>query len=221
MSQAYTRLMPATLAPPRRKRAAKALAESFVGAPSQNVLERDHLLVITDASWDMYLELDSKFEGSRTRLTYFHRRIDIITRSTDHERIKGNLRDMIGAHCQDEAMDYVSEGSATLRIDYAQGKEPDDSFVFGTETKSRPDLVLEVVLTSAAIGKLEFYAPLRIPEVWIWESSGLTVFALDGARYRRVKKSRLLPRFDIALAGTLATSARTSQAVREFRQQAR
>ncbi len=220
--------MAATLAPPRRKRANAPVTSFAPGSTANGAFsqvnpdfERDQLLVITDASWGMYLDLDTKFQGTRTRLTYFHRRIDIMTLSTDHERIKGNLHDLIVAHCQDEAMDYVSEGSATLRIDYAQGKEPDDSFVFGTETKPRPDMVLEVVRTSAAIDKLEFHAPLRIPEVWIWESSGLSVFLLDGARYRRVKKSRLLPRFDIPLAGTLATSARTSQAVREFRKKTR
>ncbi len=187
----------------------------------QPVLERDHLIVVPDVSWGHYLDMDAKLQGTNHRLTYYNQRLDIMTLSTDHERIKNTLHDLIVAHCQDEGVDYDSQGSATLRIDYAQGKEPDDSFIFGTETKLRPDMVLEVVLTSAAINKLQFYAPLRIPEVWVWESAGLGVFLLDGARYRRVKRSRLLPRFDITLAGALATSARASQAVREFRKRTR
>lgn len=165
----------------------------------------------------MYLDLDSKFGGTRTRLTYHKRRIDIMTLSADHERIKGNLHDFIVAHCQDEEIEYVSEGGATLRIEFEQGKEPDDSFFFGIESKQRPDMVLEVVLTSAALNKLDFYAPLKIPEVWVWDSSGLAVFILEGSRYRKAKRSRLLPKFDVALAGSLATAGRTSQAVREFR----
>ena len=184
-------------------------------------LERDHLLIIDDVSWGMYLDLDSKFEDTNTRVSYLNRRIDIMTLSTDHERIKGNLAHLIAAHCFDEGIEFVSQGGATLRIDFQQGKEPDDSFIFGTEEKSRPDLVLEVVLTSGAIDKLEFYAPLRIPEVWVWESAGLGVHVLDGSRYRRAKKSRLLPKFDITLAGQLATATRTSQAVREFRKGSR
>ena len=206
----------------RKKMARPATARrSAVLSPPIPQFERDHLLVINDASWGMYLDLDSKFEDTNTRVSYFNRRIDIITLATDHERIKNNLHDFIVAHCQDEDIDYASEGSATLRLDFSQGKEPDDSFVFGTEPKSRPDMVLEVVLTSGAIDKLAFYAPLRIPEVWVWDGAGLAVHVLDGSRYRRAKKSRLLPKFDIALAGKLATAARTSQAVREFRQKVR
>jgi hypothetical protein len=53
--------------------------------------------------------------------------------------------------------------------------------------------------------------------VWVWESAGLNVFVLDGSRYRKAKKSKLLPKFDVSLAGSLATCQSTSQAVREFR----
>lgn len=196
------------------------MSSAIAAAPSVTP-ERDHLLVSNDASWGMYLDLDSKFEDTNTRVSYFHRRIDIMTLSTDHERIKNNLHDFIVAHCQDEGVDYSSEGSTTLRMEFAQGKEPDDSFIFGTVAKTRPDMVFEVVLTSGAIDKLAFYAPLKLSEVCVWESAGLSVHVLDGARYRRAKKSRLLPKFDIALAGGLATSMRTSQAVREFRKRAR
>jgi hypothetical protein len=110
-------------------------------------LEPDHLIILSDSSWGQYLDLDSKVEGSSTRLTYFHRRIDILTLSADHERIKGNLSHMIAAHCFDEEIEFVSHGAATRRIPFELGKEPDDSFIFGTEKKTMPDMVLEVVLT--------------------------------------------------------------------------
>lgn len=220
--------MPAVLDSPAPRRSGRKLravraAPAVVQQPVEPRpgLERDHLLMIGDASWGMYLDLDSKFEGSSTRLTYFHRRIDIMTLSADHERIKGNLHDLIVAHCFDEDIEFVSHGAATLRIPFEQGKEPDDSFIFGTEKKAVPDMVLEIVLTAAAINKLDFYAPLRIPEVWVWDSAGLAVFVLDGSKYRKARKSRLLPRFDIALAGTLATSDRASQAVRAYRARCR
>ena len=200
--------MPAVLEPPRRKRPAPspALARPY-----------DHLTVLWDATWPFYLDLDAKLEGSSSRLTYMKGRLDIMTVSVDHERIKGNLHDMIVAHCQDEEVEYQSQGSATLRIPRDRGKEPDDSFIFGDLKKARPDMVLEVVITSGAIDKLEFYAPFRIPEVWVWESEGLNVFVLDGGRYKKAKKSKLLPKFDVALSGSLATCQSTSQAVRDFR----
>lgn len=214
--------MPAVLDLPPSKRVAQERGVAAQPAPVvPTQLEADHLIVLNDSSWGQYLDLDSKVEGSSTRLTYFHRRTDIMTLSADHERIKGNLHDMIVAHCFDEEIEFVSHGAATLRIPFELGKEPDDSFIFGTEKKTMPDMVLEVVLTSAAINKLDFYAPLRIPEVWVWDSAGLGGFVLEGSKYRRARKSRLLPKFDIKVAGSLATADRASQAVKEYRRRAR
>jgi Uma2 family endonuclease len=200
--------MPAVLDSPRRKRSA---ALPPLAAP------HDHLTVVWDTTWPFYLQLDAKLEGSSSRVSYLKGRLDIMTLSIDHERIKGNLSHLIATHCLDEDVEFATQGSATLRIRRDRGKEPDDSFVFGELKKTRPDMVLEVVISSGAIDKLEFYAPFRIPEVWVWESAGLNVFVLDGGRYRKAKKSKLLPKFDVSLAGSLATCQSTSQAVREFR----
>lgn len=202
--------MSAVLEAPRRKRAAAAASRT-------PVVERDQLTTVWDTSWATYLNIDSSVEGTRTRAAFLQGRLDLMTLSIDHERIKGNLGHLIAAHCLDEEIEFATQGAATLRIPKDRAKEPDDSFVFGDLKKPRPDMVLEVVLTSGAMDKLEFYAPFRIPEVWIWESSGLQVHVLDGGRYKKVKKSRLLPKFNIALAGSLATCQSTSQAVREFR----
>lgn len=180
-------------------------------------VEQDQLTTIWDATWPLYQQIDTRVEGTRTRASFLQGRLDLMTLSIDHERIKGNLAHLIAAHCLDEEIEFATQGAATLRIPKDRAKEPDDSFVFGDLKKARPDMVLEVVLSSGAMDKLEFYAPFRIPEVSIWESSGLQVFLLDGGRYRKVKKSRLLPKFDAGLAGSLATCQSTSQAVREFR----
>lgn len=148
LTSGLTSPMPAVLdlPPPKRlgqRRGSAARPVPAVPAP----LEPDHLIILSDSSWGQYLDLDSKVEGSSTRLTYFHRRIDILTLSADHERIKGNLSHMIAAHCFDEEIEFVSHGAATRRIPFELGKEPDDSFIFGTEKKTMPDMVLEVVLT--------------------------------------------------------------------------
>ena len=165
----------------------------------------------------MYQQIDARVTGTRTRAAILGDCLELMTLSIDHVRIKNTLHDLIVCHCQDEGLDYTSQGAATLRIPRDRAKEPDDSFIFGDLKKNRPDMVLEIVLTSAAIDKLSFYAPFGIPEVWIWESSGLSIHTLEGDRYKKAKKSRLLPKFDTALAGSLATCQSTAQAVREFR----
>ncbi|MBK8038900.1 MAG: Uma2 family endonuclease [Verrucomicrobiaceae bacterium] len=207
--------MPAVLDAPRRRVAAVSAVPAKHAVKA--VPASDQLSVIWDATWRMYLQIDARVTGTRTRASFLRGCLELMTLSIDHERIKNTLHDLIVCHCQDEDIDYTSQGAATLRIPSDRGKEPDDSFIFGSLKKDRPDMVLEVVLTSGAIDKLEFYAPFRIPEVWIWESSGLSLFVLDGGRYKKARKSRLLPKFDAALAGSLATCQSTSQAVREFR----
>jgi Uma2 family endonuclease len=140
-----------------------------------------------------------------------------MTLSTDHERIKNTLSHIIAAHCFDEDIEFVSEGSATRRLPPSQGKEPDDSFIFGGKPKSCPDLVIEINLTSGGVDKLEFYASLQVPEIWIYQPAGLVAYALEGKSYKRIRKSRHLPKFHLSLASELANWPLTSKAVKEYR----
>ena len=47
----------------------------------------------------------------------------------------------------------------------------------GTD-KNVPDLVIEVVVTSGGINKLEVYRRLQVPEVWFWENEEFSVYHL-------------------------------------------
>jgi Uma2 family endonuclease len=177
----------------------------------------DAVLTLWDIHWDTYLQLDEQSQGTATRLTFFQGRLDIMTLSTDHERIKNTLHDLIVTHLFDEDIEFVSEGSATRRVSPSLGKEPDDSFIFGGKPKSSPDLVIEINLTSGGVDKLEFYASLQVPEIWIYQPSGLSAHALDGSAYKRIRKSRHLPKFNLSLASELANWPLTSKAVKEYR----
>lgn len=56
--------------------------------------------------------------------------------------------------------------------------EPGESYCIGAD-KPLPDLVVEVVVSSAALSKLALYQSLAIPEVWIWRKDDLEVYCLD------------------------------------------
>ncbi len=185
--------------------------------PLRASMEPDQLVTMWGIDWALYLKLDAKLEGSGTRLTYCDGRLDLMTLSNDHERIKNTLSHLISQHCMDEDLAYINEGSATRRLLKSHGKEPDDSFIFGDEPKRIPDMVIEIVLTSGGVDSLEFYAAFKIPEVLIWQNGLLNVFVSDGAKYRKVRKSRLLPKFDMGLAGELAMWPVTSKALKEYR----
>ncbi|MFN5513709.1 MAG: Uma2 family endonuclease [Cyanobacteriota bacterium] len=44
--------------------------------------------------------------------------------------------------------------------------------------KEIPDLVIEVIVTSGNINILETYRRLGVPEVWFYQDSALTAYAL-------------------------------------------
>ncbi|MFN9407014.1 MAG: Uma2 family endonuclease, partial [Dolichospermum sp.] len=43
--------------------------------------------------------------------------------------------------------------------------------------RKRPDLVIEVVVSSGGIDKLEAYKRLQIPEVWFWMNDELLFYS--------------------------------------------
>jgi Uma2 family endonuclease len=74
--------------------------------------------------------------------------------------------------------------------------EPDESYCIG-EDKDVHDLVLEVIITSGSINKLDVYKPKGVPEVWFWKSNQLRVFHLKGADYQEVTRSEFFPDLDM------------------------
>jgi hypothetical protein len=66
--------------------------------------------------------------------------------------------------------------------------------------------------TYLQLDKLRFYAALKMPEIWLWirQASGLITYALEKERYKRVRKSRLLPDFDLKVASELGIVSLTS-----------
>src|SRR5690606_38721212 len=84
-----------------------------------------------------------------------------------------------------------------------RGVQGDKAWVIGAEAKERPDLVLEVVVTSGGIDKLEVYRGLCVPEVWFWRGGLITVHVLRSERYQRAERSALLPGFDLDLVARI------------------
>ncbi len=141
-------------------------------------------------TWDSYRTVD-KASGSRELRVRFHRGlIEIMSISFTHESLKKFLSMLVEAWCDETALDLVAWGSATLRIDGIMGGEPDEAYNFGPLKKDRPDLIIEVALSTGGIDKLGFWAELEIPEVWIWQNGALSVFAFESKNYVPISASR-------------------------------
>ena len=183
--------------------------------------EPEERLVICGVGWERYLALDKALGDDRSgpRFAYLDGDLEIVTTSQEHERIKKWIGDLLAVYFQEAAIEIVPRGQATMRTALKQaGAEPDESWCIHGE-KEFPDLVLEIVLTTGSVSKLEIHRRFNVPEVWFWHRQALETFVLreDGAAYEAVPQSRLLPDLDIALLERCVTTRSWQQARRAFR----
>jgi len=184
-----------------------------------NGAEPEERVVYCGTSWDRYLAFDKKLGADRPgpRLYYLDGELEIMTTSSEHERVK----EWIGAFWEDFFLDSGIEtkprGQATMRLALKKaGAEPDKSWCVGEE-KDFPDLVLEIALTSGGIKKLDIYHRFKIPEVWLWRRNKLEIFAFGAKRYEPLRKSRLFPDLDVSLIERCITIRSWTQARQTFR----
>lgn len=179
-------------------------------------LEKQSPLVLL-ATWQRYQELDAIFHGTGTRVRFLHPLLEIMSPiSRDHETLKKHHACLVEAWCADQDIDLIGVGSATMKIENEAGGEPDESYFIG-EPKDRPDLVIEVALTSGGLSKREFYAQFKVPELWIWRDGKLKVHVFEDGTYIESAKSKVLPRLDLGLVAECAALPKMNQAIRTFR----
>lgn len=168
--------------------------------------------------WETYFELDRRLGASGFRVRFLRGIIEIMSTSKLHEILKKNLAKFLETFCEENSIIYDGHGSATQQIAGESAGQPDESYIFGGEDKEWPDLVIEIALSSGGIDKLDFWATMRISEVWIWENGALHLFVYDKRDgYQSAAVSRWLPGIDLALMQELAALQPTSEAAREFR----
>ena len=177
--------------------------------------------VLCGVSWTRFLELARALGDDRPgpRFHYLDGDLEIMTTSSEHERIKKWIADLLADYFYEFGPDVVPRGQATLRSAFQQaGAEPDESWCLGEE-KEFPDLVLEIALTSGGVSKLEAYRRFGVAEVWFRRRDRLEIFALaaGGEGYEAVPRSRLLPRLDVGLLERCVGIPSWREARRTFR----
>jgi Uma2 family endonuclease len=138
-------------------------------------------------------------EAANPRITYIDGVLELMSPSKAHEGIKSRIGRLLELWAALEGVAVNPFGSTTLKQRRGQAAaEPDESYVVGrTDLGRRPDIAIEVSWSRSAIDKLEVYARLGVPEVWVWEDDHITVFGLKGRRYARRRKSAFLPGLDL------------------------
>lgn len=135
-----------------------------------------------------------------------------------HEVVKKRIGILIEAYLEIAGIPHTPTGSITLESESGLvRREADESYEIG-ENRDRPDLAIEVVVTSGGINKLEAYKRLQISEVWFWEKEGLSSYALQIDGYESIQQSRVLPNLDLQLLTKALNEPTHLKAVREFRE---
>ena len=115
---------------------------------------------------------------------------------------------------------FYRRGSFTLKKEGYSSGEPDESYCIDTN-KEVPDIVIEVVITSGTLNKLDVYKPLNISEVWFWKNKQLQIFHLTDGEYQQVARSQFFPDLDLEILQRYIDYPDQYDAVLEFQKAVR
>ena len=193
-------------------------------------------IILQHVSWETYARLlaDHK-DRSSPRFTYDHGMLEIMSPSTEHERLNRRLATIVEIVAEELRIDFDNVGSNTFtRADLLRGFEPDSCFYLQNverildkaqidlETDPPPDLIIEIDITHPSLEKFPIYAQVGVGEIWRYDGSRFAIFRLEEARYVEHHASTVLPGLTAAVIADFLEASkqlkRTSwvQRVREW-----
>ncbi|MCA2812220.1 MAG: Uma2 family endonuclease [Microcystis sp. M090S1] len=175
-------------------------------------------ILISDLTWREFKAVEQLIDRPGLRLSFLDGVLEIRKMpGKKHETIKERIGALLEIYLEFLGLDFTPTGSVTLENEFEKVKrEGDKSYELGANRK-HPDLVIEVVVSSGGINKLEAYKRLQIPEVWFWMNDELLFYSLGNEVYEAVSKSQLLPSLDVGLLMRCISIENHAQALREFR----
>ncbi|MCY7284463.1 MAG: Uma2 family endonuclease [Cyanobacteria bacterium CAN_BIN43] len=183
------------------------------------ILEKDIEPILLDGfTWREFKAVEQLLDRPGVRLSFLDGVLEIRKMpGRKHETVKKRMAALVEAYLEFLGLDFVPTGSMTLENEEGLvRREADESYELG-QNRERPDLAIEIVITSGGLNKLEAYKRLQIPEVWFWEKGKLSLYQLQVDGYGEIQQSTVLPKLDIALLLHCLDMANHAEAVREFR----
>ncbi len=178
--------------------------------------------ILVDAmTWREFKAVEQLLDRPGMRLSFLDGILEIRRLPGEqHERIKERIGALLELYLLQLGIDYTPTGSMTLESESGLVKrEADKSYKLGAN-RSRPDLVIEVVVTSGGINKLEAYRRLGIAVVWFWENSRLELYHLraedEAAVYERIAASEVLPELNMEFFLACVSLENHVEAIRRF-----
>lgn len=145
----------------------------------------DFITVITDATWEEYQNI----QLPNCLISYLHNVITIMSPGRNHEIIGDLIRAIIWGKCRKDKIPLFTFNQTRLTHEEKEGKEPDVAYCFNKD-KDKPDLAVEINITSGSINDLTKYQYLGIAEVWIWSGSEIQFYEQTNNGYKQVNCSK-------------------------------
>jgi Uma2 family endonuclease len=176
-------------------------------------------LLFPNINWQQFKAMEPLLDVAGVRLSYLDGVLEIRRMpGKKHEIVKKRIAALVEVYLEFAEFDYTPTGSVTLESEAGRVKrEADESYELGPD-KVRPDLAIEIVVTSGGINKLEAYQRLQIPEIWFWQKENLSIYALRSEGYVQIQRSEGLPNLNISLLEQCINLPNHVQAVKVFRQ---
>lgn len=183
---------------------------------------QDQRILQSDRTWEQFQWIRRGFDNAPgVKLFYYNNIVEILMPGREHELFSAVIALLLGIFCIEREIEFEPTGSMDQEKVGEAFVQADQSYCFG-ESKSIPDLSIEVVFTSGGLDKLTRYRALGVPEVWFWEDGVFSLYHLQGDSYVPIERSRLvgLSSLDIELLTRCVLMAQTSrlEAVKAFRQ---
>lgn len=187
--------------------------------PGRAVPAGEQRFLLHGVDWRTYCVLRELLDSPGLRMTYLEGELELMSPSLRHEAIKKMIARLIEAFALERDVPLYGYGSTTFKREAKEvGLEPDECYVVGHELRERPDIAVEVALTSGGLPKLAAYERLEVPEVWFWLEEGFRLYRLAGSGYEPATSSVLVPGLDFELLARLVPRSDQPAAVREYRE---
>jgi Uma2 family endonuclease len=196
-----------------------AAAASVAPTPLIARAPDEQRMLLRNVGWKDYVILRDVLDGPAIRMTYLRGALELMSPSPEHELWKKNIARLVELYAHVRRIDLRGYGSTTFKSEAVQrGAEPDECYLIGKKLADFPDIVLEVIRTAPLLDKLEIYAALGVPEVWVFRDGAFSIHVIDRAssKYAVVPSSVLMPELDFTVVARFAMREDTAQALREL-----
>ncbi len=188
----------------------------------QTGVQAERRFLLEDVPWWAYVALRDALEDTGTRMTYVEGRLELMSPSETHEEEKKLVARLFEAWADENDIDLRGFGSTTYRREAKRrGLEPDECYTVGPKLEDAvPQIAIEVMVSSPLLDKLDVYAGLGVPEVWVWHSAKrhMVVHRLAGGRYTQHDRSAIVAGLDLALLASFVRPGESHTAlVKKYR----